>query len=242
MKSFYFYLIIVYGYRKEYTKAIAYGTKNLEWLDEGTPAWLKTLELLTYAALRSGQYDAAITHYLQATKHGLYEQNSTLMMRDVFKVYFAQISLMHEGGRYVPSKEYSDLFKDKFRLGNFMNDLEITEKDKSGLNVCVLFVDIAFKLIRGNADQITERFEAIQKYLQRYAEEEGKGRVYSYAKLIEGGIKYNWKVKNLRNEAFFKAPLYHLETTDVDILNMRFELEVLPYEELWEFILERLPQ
>ncbi len=242
MKSFHFYLIVGHGYRKEYTEAAAYGILNLEWIEEAAPSWFKTLELMTYAALRSAKYEVAVTHYLHATKHELFEQNSTPMMRDIFKVYFAQISLMHEGGRYAPSKDYTDLFKNKFRLGNFINDLEITEKDKSGLNVSVLFVDIAFELIRGNANQITERFEAIQKYLQRYAEEEGKGRVYSYAKLMEGGIKYNWKVKNLRNEALFKAPLYHLETTDVDILNMRFELEVLPYEELWEFILERLPQ
>ncbi len=124
-------------------------------------------------------------------------------------------------------------------IGNFKNDLEITEKDKSGLNVSVLFVDIAFELIRGNADQISERFEAIQKYLQRYAEEEGSGRVYSYAKLLELGIKYDWRVKKLKGEEFV-PPLHHLQTTQVDILNMRFEIEVLPYEEIWEFLLERI--
>ena len=239
VKSFHFYLIVGHGYRKEYAEAASYGALNLEWIEEGTPSWLKTLELLTYAALRSTAYEAAVKHYLHATKHELYESNSTPMMRDMFKVYFAQISLMQEGGRYVPSKEYADLFKNKFRLGNFKNDLEITEKDKSGLNVSVLFVDIAFELIRGNADQISERFEAIQKYLQRYAEEEGSGRVYSYAKLLELGIKYDWRVKKLKGEEF-EPPLHHLQTTQVDILNMRFEIEVLPYEEIWEFLLERI--
>jgi hypothetical protein len=232
-------LIVGHGYRKEYPEAAAYGAMNLEWIEEGSPSWFKTLELLTYAALRSRYYDAAVMHYQQATTHELYEQNSTPMMRDIFKVYFAQICLMHEGGHYIPSKQYKDIFKDKFRTGHFKNDLEITEKDKSGLNISVLFVDIAFELIRGQADQITERFDAIQKYLQRYAEEEGEGRVYAYAKLLEGGIKYHWRVKDLQGEEF-ESPLHHLQTTQVDILNMRFEIEVLPYEELWEFILERL--
>ncbi len=239
IKSFHFYLIVGHGYRKEYSEAAAYGKTNLEWIEEGMPSWFKTLELLTYAALRSAEYEAAVTHYMHATKHELFEQNSTPMMRDTFKVYFAQISLMHEGGRYAPSETYAALFKTKFKLSHFKNDLEISEKDKSGLNISVLFVDIAFELIRGNANQITERFETIQKYLQRYAEEEGKGRVYSYAKLLELGIKYDWRVKKLQGEEF-EPPLYHLQTTQVDILNMRFEIEVLPYEEIWEFLMERI--
>jgi hypothetical protein len=239
LKSFHFYLIIEYGYHKEYEKAADYGVLNLDWIDEGSHGWFKTLELLTYAALRSGQYDATTKHYLQATTHELYEQNTTPMMRDIFKVYFAQLKLMQEGERYAPAAIYAELFKEKFKVSHFKNDLEISDKDKSGLNISVLFVDIAFEILRKRYDQISERFEAIQKYLQRYAEEEGKGRVYSYAKLLDGGIRYDWNLKKLQSDEFEPA-LHHLRTTQVDILNMRFEIEVLPYEELWDFMIEKI--
>jgi hypothetical protein len=238
-KSFNFYLIVEYGYRKEYEKAIKLGNENLEWLEGGNPNWFKTLELMTYAALRSGNYDDTVAFWQQATQHELYEQNSSPMMRDIFKVYFAQLRLMAEGGRYVPSKEYAPMFKDKLRLGYFKNDLEVTEKDKSGINITVIFIDIVFQIIRGQYDDILDHFEAVQKYLNRYAEEEGEGRVYSYAKLIEGGIRYDWNLKKLQTDEFEPA-LSHLKNTMVDILNMRFEVEVMPYEELWEFILEKI--
>ena len=114
LKSFNYYVIVQRGYIKDYAQANHYGQLNLSWLTVGTTSWFKTLELLTYAALRSGNYEAATTHWHEATKHPFFADNSGAMMRDIFKIYFSQIKMMQESNVYLPSEKYSAVFKDKF--------------------------------------------------------------------------------------------------------------------------------
>ena len=241
LKAFNYYVIVQRGYIKDYEQANIYGQMNLSWLPEGSTNWFKTLELLTYAALRSGNYEAATTHWHEATKHPFFADNSGAMMRDIFKIYFSQIKMMQESGVYLPSEKYSAIFKDKFRVSTFKNDLELAEKDKSGLNISILFTDIIFQVLRGQFDDIEMRFEATQKYLQRYAQEEGDGRVYQYAKLVEGGIRVNWDFKKMQGEEFAKI-LAYMSTLEGSALDSRFEFEVITYEELWEFTLSELEE
>ena len=122
-----------------------------------------------------------------------------------------------------------------------MRSLELAEKDKSGLNISILFADIIFQVLRGQFDDIEMRFEATQKYLQRYAEEEGDGQVYQYAKLVEGGIKVNWDYKKMQGEDF-ATTLAYMSTIEGNALDSRFEFEVITYEELWEFTLSELEE
>ena len=239
LKSFNYYVIIQRGYIKDYEQANIYGQLNLSWLTVGTTSWFKTLELLTYAALRSGNYEAATLHWHEATKHPFFADNSDAMMRDIFKIYFSQIKMMQESGVYLPSEKYSAIFKDKFRVSTFKNDLELAEKDKSGLNIAILFADIIFQVLRGQFDDIEIHFEATQKYLQRYAQEEGDGRVYQYAKLVEGGIRVNWDYKKMQGEEFAKI-LAYMGTLESSAMDSRFEFEVITYEELWEFTIVQL--
>ena len=239
LKSFNYYVIIQRGYIKDYEQANIYGQLNLSWLTVGTTSWFKTLELLTYAALRSGNYEAATTHWHEATKHPFFADNSDAMMRDIFKIYFSQIKMMQESGVYLPSEKYSAIFKDKFRVSTFKNDLELAEKDKSGLNIAILFADIIFQVLRGQFDDIEIHFEATQKYLQRYAQEEGDSRVYQYAKLVEGGIRVNWDYKKMQGEEFAKI-LAYMGTLESSAMDSRFEFEVITYEELWEFTIVQL--
>jgi hypothetical protein len=234
--AFHQYLIIEHGFQKKYEKALSYGRLNLEWVDEGSNRWFKTLELLAYAALRCGQYEAMLEHHQMAITSSFYTQNTTPMGRDIFEIYLSQVHLMQEFGVYVPSAAHAKLFKDKYRITTFKNNLELSEMDKDGMNVSILVTELLFLIVRGQFDDLSDRMEAVKKYLQRHVETEGDARIYSFVKLLEGGIEHNWSLKILQSDAF-AAPLHHLNTTAADLLNMRFEIEVIPYEILWEHVM-----
>jgi hypothetical protein len=235
--TFHQYIIIEHGFRKEYEKALHYGSLNLSWLDEGTHTWFKTLELLAYAALRCGQYEPVLGHHQMAVTNTFYAHNTTPIGRDIFEIYLSQVQLMHEFGAYTPSAKYANQFKNKYRLSSFKNNLEISETDKDGMNVGLLVNELMFLIVRGQFDDLSDRMEAVKKYLQRHVETEGDARIYSFVKLLETGITHNWSLKKMQADPTYVPAMHHLNTTAADLLNMRFEIEIIPYEILWEHVM-----
>ncbi|WP_421800416.1 hypothetical protein [Haliscomenobacter sp.] len=55
-----------------------------------------------------------------------------------------------------------------FKIGRFVNDVPLSSKDKKGLNIHVLILEMMFNLVNLDFDHLSNRIDAINKYRNRY--------------------------------------------------------------------------
>lgn len=197
---------------------------------KGIHSWYIHQELHLMLALHSKEYDEAY-HIL----------NSVIKSKN-----FSRIKFNKE--RWEIHKIYIDFLiyikritvveQQKFRLGKFLNSVPIYSKDKRGLNIPILIAQLLFMIVKKDYDQAIDRFEAIKKYCSRYVSKENNLRSNCFINML----------LQIPNSSFHKsgvirkAQKYYdvLLATPLDVAGQAEEIEIIPYEDLWEFILESL--
>jgi len=128
--------------------------------------------------------------------------------------------------------------KRKFKLFKFLNEVTVYSKDKRGLNISIMIAQIILLLDDGNFDMLIEKADSFRIYFKRYVTKHINYRTFYFVKMVEIMFKHNFSYDKVKqsSEKFYarlsdKVGQYH---GDIE------SLEVIPYEELWEQILNRL--
>ena len=118
-----------------------------------------------------------------------------------------------------------------FRLENFLQNVDVFKSDKLGQNINVLILKILLRL-KDNRGAIIDERDAIQKYANRYLKSEPRAKTFfkqlhliSYndfdpARIRSAAVKNNLKLPPQKG--------------------YNPNLEIIPYEHLWEIILDVL--
>lgn len=107
------------------------------------------------------------------------------------------------------------------------------------MNIPVLIVQFLYDIVDKRYDAGIERVEAVQKYVSRYLRKDELFRSNCFLKMLvqipEAGFH--------REAVVRKAERYlsQLAETPLAIANQPHEIEIIPYEDLWQMILEILP-
>jgi hypothetical protein len=125
----------------------------------------------------------------------------------------------------------------KFRLNKFLNEVPTYSKDKRGMNISILILQILFLLHQEKYGQIIDRTEALRTYTHRYLRRDETFRSNCFIKMLMQLPKANFhkaavirKTKDLR-EKLSSVSIRH---------NQSAEVEAVPYEVLWDFVLGSL--
>ena len=127
-----------------------------------------------------------------------------------------------------------------FRLSRFLNEMEVFSKDKQGMNIAILIIEILLGIAQKKYDELIDRVEAMDKYRSRYLREEEVARANHFLRMLLQIPKNSFR----REEAIAKAcdDQRALEAIPIEMANQTFEIEIIPYEKLWEIALEILPE
>lgn len=114
----------------------------------------------------------------------------------------------------------------------------IYRKDKKGLNVAILIIHILLLVRAGRLDEIVLRMEALQTYRYRYLQGSTNRQSAIFFKML----------KVLERESFDKQRvmmkseklLEELQSSTASYMEMSQSLQILPYEWLWQRVLEDL--
>lgn len=122
-----------------------------------------------------------------------------------------------------------------FRLGRFLNQVPIFSKDKKGMNINILIIEILEYLRKKLYSKIIDRTEAIQRYCYRHLiDDQSTYRSYQFFQIIICLEKGAFQKKEVEPLA---APyLQALKEQPLSQSQQDYELEIVPYEYLWEFI------
>lgn len=126
----------------------------------------------------------------------------------------------------------------KFKPGKFFNETPIFSKDKRGMNIPILVIQILFMISQRKYNDAVDRIEAIEKYCSRYLRKDDTFRSNCFIKML-----LQIPISGFHKTAVIRKSEKHrkqLETVSIDVANQASEIEILPYEDLWNFALECL--
>lgn len=125
----------------------------------------------------------------------------------------------------------------KFRLSSLLNDLPLYSRDKRGAQIPVLILQVLFLFAEHRWDEMDSRIEALRKFRQRNLDPHDEHyRTNCFLNLLELLPKHAHNMSQLEKRA---APILEkMAGETIDARDRTFEIEVIPYERQWEWIME----
>lgn len=210
--------------------------KYLAYIPEGSFNWFKYKELYVLFAIHTEEYDKAAAQYFATTEH---EQFQFLpdAIKEIWKIFFANLYFLAIND-LIGQPHFTARIKDGFKLGKFINEMAIFSKDKSGLNASVLIIQLAILIAEGRYEETIDKTEAAQQYGYRYLNTEYTRRIYLFLKLLLKlpQLGYDKEEVIIKQEGILKQ----LRDTPLEVASQDTELEIIPFEKLWETLLSSL--
>ena len=130
--------------------------------------------------------------------------------------------------------------KDSFRVYRFMNSITAYSKDKRGMNIAVRIIYALFLLKLRKLGKFVDEMEALGKYNQRYLRGKVTHRPYYFIKMLTiiPNAHFNAVAARRKGQKYFNK----LSSVSLAESRLPFEIEIYPYEDLWEVVLEILGQ
>ncbi|MEM1000518.1 MAG: hypothetical protein AAGN35_25925 [Bacteroidota bacterium] len=232
--EFAFYKMAALLHLGEYEKGKSLANRSLNYYPEGSLNWMLFLEYYFLLCMHTGNYDKAAEVYKKVTEHPRFEMMNQVRKEkwkifEAFLTYMMQDVLQSDNGQ----------FTQKFKVWKFMNEVPIFSRDKRGLNIAILVLQVLFLLDRGDFDGIIQRAEALKVYASRYLKQDENFRSNCFLKMVLLMEKKDFNYERTRKTS---EKYYHkLQTSRFDYKHGSLAtLEIIPYEHLWQTILEKL--
>lgn len=204
----------------------------LKVMQEGTFNWFKYRELYLQLSLHTGEFAQAAKVLDETLAHARFEflpEN----VKEIWRIYEAFVHYLILAGK-APARSNSG----KFKLAKFINDTPIFSRDKSGINIAIIVVKLLLLLQERKYSQLLDEVEAVEQYCYRHLRGDNAQRSYYFLKMLlhipTSGFDPAQSAQ--RAEKF----LQKLRETPLQVANQTHEIEVIPYEMLWEIMMESL--
>jgi hypothetical protein len=126
----------------------------------------------------------------------------------------------------------------KFRLARFLNEVPIYTRDKRGFNISILVVQMLFYIVRNNYGKVIDRIDALNQYTYKYLRNDETYRSNCFIKMLVKIPTANFHpVRTKLHTRDLEAKLRAREMTVEELMG---EVEVIPFHDLWDIILEVL--
>jgi len=124
-----------------------------------------------------------------------------------------------------------------FRLQRFLSEPVLYSKDQRIFTVLVLIAQILFLLEKKSYNAVSERIDRLKSYSTRQLKKEEYFRVNQFIRLLQQLPKADYEVSHLSNtEKYYNR----LIETPFSFRGFITQLEIIPYEKLWNLILKRM--
>jgi hypothetical protein len=125
-----------------------------------------------------------------------------------------------------------------FRPKEFLKAVPLYSRDKRGLNVPILVVSIIILLAGHHYQKAIERIEALEKYQRKYLKLDDAYRSNCFIKMLATLPPAGFHPKAAARKA--EKHKKNLDQVPLPVATQAFELEIIPYEDLWEMVLNLL--
>ena len=157
-------------------------------------------------------------------------------LEENFNVFNAYTQFLIQIGKAQPG----DINRDTtpFRLGRFLNEVPHFSKDKRGLNISILILQVLFLLHDHKYSKIIDRTDALNQYCYRYLRKDETFRSNCFIKMLIKMVEADFN--RIRTERYVEILWNKLQSVPIHVAEQGIEVEIIPYEDLWPMVLEML--
>lgn len=235
LQVFYYNLIVCYLQLGEFEKGQQVINRCEYYFEEGSFNWFKLQELFFLLAMRTGHYEEGYHLYEKVTNYPQFKdkQAQIVEMWNIFQAYVFYLIKVEK----IPESVLSERSK-RFKMGKFINDITLFTKDKRGMNISILIIKILYAIAERDYEKSVDRIDATDKYCSRYLKEKDTLRSNCFIKML-----LQIPIANFHREATArKAERYlkMLSSEEAGSASQAHEIEIVPYEALWQMAIESL--
>jgi len=202
----------------------------------GNLAWFNVRNHLFNAYLSTKNYTMAYKYLIEAlNEDSLKKLNESF--REPWLIKEAYMQLLLKMGKVTEVEDSKNKLR-PFRINRFLNEVPLYSRDKSGRNIAILIIHVLFLFIQKKDDELQRRLDALGQYSFRYLRNDETLRSNAFIKMLQKLPDANYHPKGIERRVykFYKR----LVATPMNISEDSAETEVIPYEHLWEIVLELL--
>lgn len=209
---------------------------SLKLVPEGKINWLITNEKYMRMCIHTRNYQKAFFIFTKVTSNYGFQPayKNTI---ETWKVYEAYLNFFIENGKIISNQNQLETGK-KFRINKFLNDVPIYSSDKRGFNIPILIIQVLFLLQQKKYDLIIDKVEALNIYCYRHLKKDDTFRSNCFIKMLLLLPKCNFH--RIAVERKSKVLCAKLESVPLEIARQSAEIEIVPYEDLWEIVMDML--
>ncbi len=221
---------------KNYNEGRIAAEKCLKLVEEGTNNWFLALNYHILLAFHTENFQEAYQISQKALSHPKLK-NQVEQIVEYWKILEAYIYYLISIKKITPD---ADNPVKKFRINKFVNEVVIYKKDKSGANIAVLILQILFLLNEQKYNGIIDRTEALKSYQQRYLRNDETFRSQCFIRMLilMSECSFNKKATLRKTEKLWTK----LQSKPINIAEQSADIEPIPYETLWGFVLDALDE
>ncbi len=229
----YYQLLVCFTQLKEFEKGKNAALKCLGSLEEGSFNWFKYQEQYFLLSMHTNNYQEAYRIFLETRAHSKYKFLPPTVV-EYWKIFESYVYYLIEIQKIETSPDDNKIHR--FKLNKFLNDTPIFSKDKRGLNIPILIVQILLLIHYKKYDAAMGRIESIEKYCSRYLRQGDTFRSNCFIKMLLQIPKSKFQTKSLIRKTEKLMEL--LESVPLELAHQTSEVEIIPYEDLWKLTLD----
>lgn len=222
--------ILVYAHlrSKKYIAGLTYAEIYANDFKYNSVNWFPFMENYFLLALHSRQYELSRVLLEKVFENPSYRTISSTA-KERWSLYQSYYTIVSQSSEFV-----SKLFKNPYSLS-----LPEYSKDKLGFNVAILILQFIYFLQKEDSEALLYRIESLKKYILTHLKDTFSLRSKTFLKLLILTVTEDFDVNACRKKG---QKLYQklLETPTPG--DAYAEIEIVPYEHLWEHILSILEQ
>lgn len=236
LQVFYYNLITCYLQLREFEKGRQIIERCQNLVDPGTFNWFKLQELFFLLAMHTAHYETA-AQVLNKVMNDPRFDNQSFQITEIWKIYHAYVHFLNKIGK-LPADSRLSQRNAKFKLGKFLNETPVFSKDKRGMNIPILIVQILYALADRDYEQCMNRMEGIEKYCSRYLKQNDTFRSNCFIKMLLQIPMHSFHSDRVTRHTQKLSEM--LRSVPMEVANQTWEIEIIPYEHLWQLTLSTL--
>ncbi len=233
LQIFYYQMLVDHITMKQFEEGAKVADELQKYIEKGTFNWFKYQELYFLLLTHTGRYQQALDIFTAVSNHNGFKLLPS-HVQETWSIFEAYLYYLIETN-VLPRPD--DIMQ-KFKMGKFLNEIPGFSKDKSGMNIAIITIQILFSLLDGQHGTAAEQIEGIKKYCSRHLALGNTRRSYYFIKMLLQIPQGHFNKQAVLRRA--DPILEKLRSIPIELSSQSLEVEVIPYESLWKLALDCL--
>ncbi len=229
--------MVAFLHLRDYARGSQNAQRCLELYTPGSNNWLAFMEYYFLLALHSHNFKEAVGIFRDVSMHPRF-QIIPEFKQEIWRVNEGYLNYIFESGWEETLSDEVDMLRKRFNVHKFLNEVPVFSKDKRGMNVSILILQILFLLERGQLDAIASRTDALRVYSSRYLrrDENYRSELFIRMLLTMESKSFDYKKTLVATQGYHTRLLATAQGKHGSLDGT----EVIPFELLWDRILLKL--